>query len=130
MAAYEPNVWIETTRPGVASWRSRIARTLGTGSRISVTTCSANNAERFAWQLGQKLRVEAALEPAAGEVGLDGCGDDLAQRPLPRLVAFLVLPDVALEVLLEQPVDARGLGEGHASATEGGEVGRERAISR
>ena len=54
---------------------------------------------------------------------------------------FLVLPDVALEVLLEQsvddgvlgvagPVDARGLGEGHASATGGGKVGRERATSR
>ena len=84
---------------------------------------------------------EAALQPAAGEVGLDGRLDDLAQRPLPRLVAILVFPDVALEVLLEQPIDdgalgvtgpvnARGLGEGHASATGGGEVGRERATSR
>ena len=95
--------------------------------------------------LGPAVRAadprEAALQTAASEVGLDGCGDDLAQRPLPRLVAFLVLPDVALEVLLEKPVDdgalgvagpvnARGLGEGHASATGGGEVGRERASSR
>ena len=89
-------------------------------------TCSANSAERLAWQLGQKLRVRQ---------------ENASQRPLPRLVAFLVLPDVALEVLLEQPVDdgalgvagpvdARGLGEGHASATGGGKVGRERATSR
>ena len=55
---------------------------------------------------------------------------DLAQRPLPRLVAFLVLPDVAREVLLEQPVDDGALGEGHASATGGGKAGRERATSR
>jgi len=79
--------------------------------------------------------------PAASEVGLDGCGDDQALRPFPRLVEFLVLPDVALEVLLEQPVDdgalrvagpvdARGLGEGDASATGGCKVGRERATSR
>jgi hypothetical protein len=85
--------------------------------------------------------VESALQPAAGEVGLDGRGDDLSQRPFPRLVAFLVFPDVAFEVLLEQPVDdgalgvagsvdAHGLVEGHASATGGGKVGRERATSR
>ena len=78
-----------------------------------MTTCSANNAERFAWQLGQKLPVlqekasprEAALEPAAGEVGLDGRGDDLAQRPFPCLVAVLVLPDVALEVFLSRRIN-------------------------
>jgi hypothetical protein len=29
-----------------------------------------------------------------------------------RAESLLVLPDVALEVLLEPPVDARGLGEG------------------
>ncbi len=57
------------------------------------------------------------------------------------LVTIRVLPDVALEVLLEQPVadcalrvawsvDACGLGEGHASAAGGGKVGRERALSR
>jgi len=43
---------------------------------------------------------------------------------------FLVLPDVALEVLLEQPVDARELGEGNASATGGRKIGRERVTSR
>ena len=99
-------------------------------------TCSANSADRFAWQLGRRNPREAALEPAAGEVGLDGRGDDLAQRPFLCLIAVLVRPDVTLEVLLEQPVDdgalgvarpvnAGGLGEGHASATGGGEAGRE-----
>ena len=43
----------------------------GTGSRISVTTCSANNAERFAWRLGQKLRVlqEKASRCSARQFG-------------------------------------------------------------
>ena len=79
---------------------------------------------------------EATLEPAGGEVGLDGRGDDLAQRPFPCLVTVLVLLDVTIEVFLEKlvddgalgvagPVDADGLGERHASATGGGEVGRE-----
>ena len=76
----------------------------------------------------------------------------MPEDPLPEVAAFhafergriwafanstvLVLPDVALEVLLEQPVDdgalgvagpvdASGLGERHASGTGGGKVGRE-----
>ena len=60
-----------------------------------MTTCSANNAERFAWQLGQKLRVRK---------------ENASQRSFPRLVTILVLPDVALEGLLEQPVDDGALG--------------------
>ena len=36
-----------------------------------MTTCSANNAERFAWQLGQKLRVlqEKASRCSARQFG-------------------------------------------------------------
>ena len=50
---------------------------------------------------------EAALEPAAGEVGLDGRGNDLAQRPFPRLVAVLVLPG-ALAAMRDAPEGMRG----------------------
>ena len=69
---------------------------------------------RFSHGLTAAVRAayprETALQPAAGEVGLDGRGDDLAQRSFPRLVAFLVFPDVTLEVLLEQPVADGALG--------------------
>jgi hypothetical protein len=132
-------------RDGLEELRDDVLREQRRALRLTARTEVASPAREGEQVLRPAVRTadprEAALEPAAGEVDLDGCRDDLAQRPLPRLVAFLVLPDVALEVLLEQPVDdgalgvagpvdARGLGEGHASATGGGEVGRERATSR
>ncbi len=70
-------------------------RALGLAARAEVAS-SAGEREQV---LGPAVRTadprEAALKPAAGEVGLDGCGDDLAQRVFSRLVAFLVLPGVA-----------------------------------
>ena len=77
-------------------------------------TCSANNAERLAWQLGQKLRVrqEKASRCSARQFGQRIRAKPPLSRPQARsrLIAFLVLPDVALEVLLEQPLDDGALG--------------------
>ncbi len=58
----------------------------GTGSRIAVTTCSANSAERFAWQLGQKLRVrqEKASRCSARQSGQRIRAKPPSRRPQAR----------------------------------------------
>jgi len=59
---------------------------------------------------------------------------DSRYDPLRRNRSFLMRMEfwrgTAARAGTEQPVDARGLGEGHASATGGGKVGRESATSR
>jgi hypothetical protein len=47
----------------------------------------------------------AVIESRRRVVAIEDRGDDQALRPFPHLAAFLVLPDVALEVPREQPVD-------------------------
>ncbi len=53
---------------------------------------------------------EAAEQPAAVEIGLDGARDDRAKRAGRALEALLMSADVAVEVALEEPAKGGALG--------------------
>ncbi len=114
LAAYEPKVWIETTRPGIASWRSRIARTLGTiASRAARSRPPAGRRRGRPRQ--SSGRPCAAILPAARSVPRT---PGRSARSAPRTAGRL------------RCARGGGVGEGQSSATRRGEVGRERVTSR
>ncbi len=63
----------------------------------------------FALALRTAQAREAAEQPAAVEIGLDGAGDHRAQRAGRALEALLVSAGVVVEVALEEPVKGGAL---------------------
>ena len=53
---------------------------------------------------------KASLQPATGKELFDRARDNRPQRPGTRFEAFLVSPDIALEMVLKKPVEGGSLG--------------------
>lgn len=100
--------------PPLAELLREERRSLGLAARTEVARLAAKREEMLALARGTKDPREPPSEPSAVEELVDRGPDHGAERTGTRLEALLVRPDVAFEVLVEEPVERRPLGVSRA----------------
>jgi len=85
-------------------------RALGLAARAEVAGLAGEGQEVLAAAGGAPDPCEAVGEPAALEERIGGAADDGAQRSVLRLEAVFVRGEVAVEVVLEDPIEVGALG--------------------